>query len=159
MKEGSEYQFRVRAVNKAGPGHPSEPSAKQVAKPKFVPAWLKLDDLKSLTVKAGQAVKWDIQIGGEPAPEVTWSKNDEVLISTESLQIETKKNAHTVLHIPSAKRSDRGKYTLKVKNSTGEQTGAAELNVLDRPSPPQGPLQVQLYITTAFAAVGFHLSS
>lgn len=52
-----------------------------------VPAWLKLDDLKSLTVKAGQPVKWDIQIGGEPAPEVTWSKNDEVLTPTEMLQV------------------------------------------------------------------------
>uniref|UniRef100_A0A915Q578 non-specific serine/threonine protein kinase n=1 Tax=Setaria digitata TaxID=48799 RepID=A0A915Q578_9BILA len=142
LKEGDEYQFRVKAVNKAGPGQPSKPSERQVAKSKFVPAWLKMDNLKSLTVKAGQSVKWDIEIGGEPAPEVNWLKSDQVLASSESLQIEAKKHGHTVLYILSAKRSDSNKYTLKVKNSTGEQSGTAELTVLDKPSRPQGPLQV-----------------
>lgn len=35
LKEGKEYQFRIRAVNKAGPGEPSKPSEKQIAKPRF----------------------------------------------------------------------------------------------------------------------------
>uniref|UniRef100_A0A1I7VVS1 non-specific serine/threonine protein kinase n=1 Tax=Loa loa TaxID=7209 RepID=A0A1I7VVS1_LOALO len=142
LKEGNEYQFRVKAVNKAGPGQPSKPSERQVAKPKFVPAWLKMGNLKNLTVKAGQSVKWDVEIGGEPAPEVKWLKNDELLTTNESFEIEMKRHGHTLLYISSAKRSDGGKYVLNVKNSTGEQSGAAELIVLDRPNPPEGPLKI-----------------
>ena len=35
LKEGQQYQFRVRAVNKAGPGEPSEPTGSHIAKARF----------------------------------------------------------------------------------------------------------------------------
>lgn len=82
LKEGQEYQFRVKAKNKAGPGAPSEPSEKTICKPKFVPAWLDHDALKNLTVKAGQAARWNVKIGGEPAPEVKWFKSQKALEMT-----------------------------------------------------------------------------
>uniref|UniRef100_A0AC34GPF1 Twitchin n=1 Tax=Panagrolaimus sp. ES5 TaxID=591445 RepID=A0AC34GPF1_9BILA len=142
LKEGQEYQFRVKAKNKAGPGAPSEPSEKTICKPKFVPAWLDHGSLKNLTVKAGQAAKWNVKIGGEPAPEVKWFKNQKQLEMTGALQIDTKKNEHTILCIPSAVRADRGTYSLTVKNSSGKDKEEASLTVLDKPSKPKGPLEV-----------------
>ena len=35
LKEGATYQFRVRAVNKAGPGEPGEPTKPHIAKARF----------------------------------------------------------------------------------------------------------------------------
>lgn len=142
LKEGKEYQFRVKAFNKAGVGQPSDASEKQIAKPKFIPAWLKHDCLKSITVKAGQTVRWDVKIGGEPIPEVTWTKDGKRIEPSLSLTIDTKKNDHTILCIPSAVRSDCGEYRLSVKNSYGHDTEAANLTVLGKPTKPNGPLEV-----------------
>ncbi|CAK5074870.1 unnamed protein product [Meloidogyne enterolobii] len=143
LETGKEYQFRVKAVNKAGPGQPSEPCEKVLVQPKFVPAWLDHDGMKNLVVRAGQTAKWTVKFNGKPAPDVFWSKNGQPITDQSgAIQIDVKKNDHTILCIPAAVRADRGRYALKVKNKTGEDSAEADLTVLDKPGKPRGPLDV-----------------
>lgn len=103
---------------------------------------MKHENLHALTVKAGQTARWEVKIGGEPAPDIAWSKNGKPVEQTPILQIDHKKNDHTTLCISSAMRTDCGKFSLKVKNSVGEDAESADLTVLDKPTKPRGPLDV-----------------
>jgi hypothetical protein len=97
--------------------------------------------MKNLVVKAGQTARWQVKIGGKPAPDVKWFKDKNALEMSSQIQIEVKKNEHTILCIPSTVRADRGTYSLNVKNAHGEANASAELTVLDRPGKPRGPLE------------------
>lgn len=61
-------------------------------------------------MKAGHSVRWEVKIGGEPVPEVNWAKDGKAVEPSLNLSIDTKKNDHTILCIPSAVRADRGEY-------------------------------------------------
>lgn len=95
-----------------------------------------------MTVKAGKPCHFNVQIFGEEPPQVFWFKMDNSLEGRQEISIEVNKNENTILSFKSPKRSDCGPYTLKLKNSVGEEQGTAELTVLDKPTPPQGPLDV-----------------
>ncbi|CAG0909458.1 unnamed protein product, partial [Cyprideis torosa] len=80
LKEGQTYEFRVKAVNKAGPGEPSNASKPIIAKDRFVKPFL-IDKLENIVIKKGQVIKFDIKYGGEPEPDVLWVKDGEDLTS------------------------------------------------------------------------------
>ncbi|GBN75720.1 Twitchin [Araneus ventricosus] len=75
LKEGVQYEFRIRAVNKAGPGEPSDPTKPIIVKARFVKPFIIGDDLRNIVVKKGQTIKYDINIGGEPPPDIKWDTN------------------------------------------------------------------------------------
>lgn len=138
--EGNKYQFRVKAVNKAGASKPSEPSDQMIAKDRFAPPKIDRTNIKDITIKAGNHVRYDIKVSGEPPATKTWFHNkarieeDEVTIDLEPYR--------TKFSISIAKRSHTGKYTIKAENDSGHDEASFEITVLDRPGQPEGPLRI-----------------
>lgn len=144
LKEGKEYEFRVRAINKAGSGEPSDATKPIVAKSRNVKPFITGDQLpKKITIKKGETFKYDIAYGGEPAPEAKWQKGGkDVPADGKRVTIEKPGGNKTVLVVRNAVRGDSGKYHLILKNASGTTESIGEVVVLDKPSAPNGPLDV-----------------
>lgn len=144
LKEGSQYEFRVRAVNKAGPGEPSDATKPIIAKCRFVKPFIIGDSLKPIIVKKNAVIKYDIQFGGEPAPEVKWERSGkEIVADGDRITIERVSDKNTVITVRKSTRADSGKYRLLLSNGSGTCESIAEVIVLDRPTPPKGPLVLE----------------
>lgn len=142
LKENMAYQFRVIAINKAGPSEPSDPTKPHQVKARFVKPYIIGDGPKPLVVKRGQLIKYDIQFFGEPPPTVTWELNGQELFAGKKLTIDNTEKT-TVLQNRDAVRADSGKYKLILTNSSGTVTAEADVVVLDKPTPPEGPLVLE----------------
>lgn len=73
LKETGEYQFRVTAVNKAGLSPPSDPSKTQVIRHKALKPRIDRTNLITIIVRAGKPIFFDVDVRGEPPPEITVS--------------------------------------------------------------------------------------
>ncbi|XP_068449671.1 immunoglobulin-like and fibronectin type III domain-containing protein 1 [Clinocottus analis] len=138
VTEGSEYEFRVLAINESGSGDPSPPSAMVCAKnPNMRPCFKDPEDF--IVVRAGNSARVKICYEAEPPPQITWLKDNEPIspwiniINTEGM---------SQLVIPSSKRSDSAIYTIKAKNSVGEASFDIEVRVTDEPKTP-GPVELE----------------
>ena len=89
----------------------------------------------------GETIKYEVGISGAPLPEVNWTVNGKPLKAGGRVKISTEKGK-TVLKIEDAQRSDSGKFCIKLKNKSGEAQSEANVTVVGRPDPPQGPLEV-----------------
>lgn len=141
MVDGKEYYYRVRAVNKAGPGDPCDhgKSYKIQAKP-CAPAFT-AGGIQDQRLRVGETIKYEVGIVGEPLPAVSWEVNGKPLKAGGRVKMSTEKGK-TVLKIEDAQRSDSGKFTIKLKNKSGECQSSATVTVVGRPEPPKGPLEV-----------------
>ncbi|XP_068383936.1 myosin-binding protein C, fast-type [Eschrichtius robustus] len=91
----------------------------------------------SVVVVAGNKLRLDVSITGEPPPVATWMKEDEVFSGTEGrVRIEKRADTSSFV-IESAERADQGHYTIKVTNPVGEDVASIFLQVVDVPDPPE----------------------
>ncbi|XP_056681544.1 myosin-binding protein C, fast-type isoform X3 [Monodelphis domestica] len=91
----------------------------------------------TIVVVAGNKLRLDVAITGEPPPTVTWLKGDQVFAETEGrTHVEQRPDSSSFV-IEGAERSDEAKYTIKVTNPVGEDTASIFVKVVDVPDPPE----------------------
>merc|ERR1740128_11344 len=106
LVEGTEYEFRVIAINAAGQSEPSEASDMVTARPRHLAPKIKTP-MRDIRIRAGTIFHIDINYIGEPSPTVDWSCDGRVL-STDDRATITAIGYHTIVHIVNTKRSDHG---------------------------------------------------
>lgn len=99
---------------------------------------------KLLSQKLRTTTEWNVDaiINGFPKPEVTWYKKT-TKIETSSKHTVTYEKTTSSIVITSLERSDSGKYTIEAKNKAGVSSVDVTLKVIDKPSKPEGPVQVK----------------
>ncbi|XP_060767618.1 myosin-binding protein C, cardiac-type [Neoarius graeffei] len=93
----------------------------------------------TILVVAGNKLRLDVPITGDPAPTVVWTKSDKVLTDASGRVHVESARGHCILTIEGAERQDEGVYSVIVRNPAGEDTADINVKVVDVPDPPQAP--------------------
>lgn len=98
---------------------------------------------KVIKVKAGKDIDLEVPYESFPIPHARWLRNGEVVDMQKGLRhFEKNDNKKANLKINKAERGDSGKYQLVLSNSKGEFKVPIEIEVIDKPGAPEGPLKV-----------------
>uniref|UniRef100_A0A8C2WUI9 Myosin-binding protein C, cardiac-type n=1 Tax=Cyclopterus lumpus TaxID=8103 RepID=A0A8C2WUI9_CYCLU len=113
----------------------------------------------TIVVVAGNKLRLDVPITGDPAPTVIWTKGEKASSvkpdgeekegppsswtikdgeGDSRVHVETTKG-HCIFTIEGAERQDEGRYSVVVRNPAGEDTADINVKVVDVPDPPQAP--------------------
>uniref|UniRef100_A0A673XBQ6 Myosin-binding protein C, cardiac-type n=1 Tax=Salmo trutta TaxID=8032 RepID=A0A673XBQ6_SALTR len=106
----------------------------------------------TIMVVAGNKLRLDVPITGDPAPTVVWTKGEKRVpsspiptgrsqVMTEGdgrLHVESTKG-HCIFTIEGADKQDEGLYSVIVRNPAGEDKADINVKVVDAPDPPSAP--------------------
>lgn len=88
-------------------------------------------NLKSLTVREGEPILFDVKVSGEPAPDVVWSFNNSNISSNSVYQIDNIPY-NTRFYHSNPMRSDTGIYKIVASNKYGEDEEEVEVTVIGK---------------------------
>uniref|UniRef100_A0A7M4FGR3 Myosin-binding protein C, fast-type n=1 Tax=Crocodylus porosus TaxID=8502 RepID=A0A7M4FGR3_CROPO len=93
----------------------------------------------TIVVVAGNKLRLDVPISGDPIPSVIWQKVKKLLSESEGrVRVEMHED-HCVFIIEGAEKQDEGVYRVTVKNPAGEDKADITVKVIDVPDPPEAP--------------------
>lgn len=143
LNKGDEYDFRVKAKNEAGYSKARETLAPVLVKEPHIEPAADLSEITNqlVTCRSGSTFTIDVPTSGRPAPKVTWKLEEMRLKSSDRVSIKVTKD-RTSISVKEAMRGDGGKYYLTLENVAGTKTFTVEVNVIGRPSPPAGPIEI-----------------
>ncbi|XP_075881054.1 immunoglobulin-like and fibronectin type III domain-containing protein 1 isoform X2 [Nelusetta ayraudi] len=96
---------------------------------------------KPVTIKAGENAEWKLPFSGGTPMNIQWYKNDDQLSPSTNVKIETS-CSESKLRLTKCQRKDSGEVKIKIKNEFGTTEGISKLIVLDKPTAPQGPVEI-----------------
>ncbi|XP_074554864.1 myosin-binding protein C, slow-type isoform X4 [Halichoeres trimaculatus] len=94
----------------------------------------------TVTIVAGNKLRLEIPISGEPAPRVVWMKGERVILESGNRVRAETYGDQTSLTIDITEREDTGNYKIVLQNEAGEATASVKIKVVDIPDPPEAPL-------------------
>uniref|UniRef100_A0A8C6LQS8 Immunoglobulin like and fibronectin type III domain containing 1, tandem duplicate 2 n=1 Tax=Nothobranchius furzeri TaxID=105023 RepID=A0A8C6LQS8_NOTFU len=95
----------------------------------------------AVIVKAGENAEWKLPFSGKAPINIQWYKNDDELLPAINVKIETS-DTESKLCLTKCQRKDSGDVKIKIKNKFGTTEAISKLIVLDKPTPPQGPVDI-----------------
>ncbi|XP_027002041.2 immunoglobulin-like and fibronectin type III domain-containing protein 1.1 isoform X3 [Tachysurus fulvidraco] len=96
---------------------------------------------KPRVVKANQKAEFKIPYIGREATKIQWYKEGVELAKDTNCKIETTES-HCRLSLSKLQRKESGEIKIKIKNEFGTVEAISNLIVLDKPTPPLGPLEI-----------------
>uniref|UniRef100_A0A803VL99 Myosin binding protein C3 n=1 Tax=Ficedula albicollis TaxID=59894 RepID=A0A803VL99_FICAL len=93
----------------------------------------------TIVVVAGNKLRLDVPVSGDPTPTVIWQKVNKLLFESEGrVRVEMHED-HCVFIIEGAEKEDEGVYRVILKNPVGEDKADITVKVIDVPDPPEAP--------------------
>lgn len=173
LKKKEKLQFRVIAVNKAGESPPSDPSEphtvwykkRECLQSNYVFSDAQLFDslclvsvapeidrtnLKITRIRVGKTAALDVDVIGEPAPDVKWFFNDKEILNIENYKVENVPH-NTKFTIERGQRKQSGKYKIVATNEHGMDQEWVEIVFMGPPSTPLGESVISKTLNTTYS--------
>ncbi|XP_077428646.1 immunoglobulin-like and fibronectin type III domain-containing protein 1 [Vanacampus margaritifer] len=96
---------------------------------------------KPVIVKAGDTAEWKLQFSNGKPVNIQWSKDNDELLPAPNVRIE-KSATESKLRLAKCQRKDSGEIKIKIRNEFGTTEAISKLIVMDKPTPPQGPVDI-----------------
>uniref|UniRef100_A0A803XLL0 Titin n=1 Tax=Meleagris gallopavo TaxID=9103 RepID=A0A803XLL0_MELGA len=144
LTEDQRYEFRVIAKNAAGAvSKPSDSTGPITARDEVELPRISMDPKykDTIVVNAGDTFRLEADVHGKPLPTIKWYKGDKELEETARYEIKNT-DFNALIIVKDAIRIDGGQFILEASNVAGTKTVPVNVKVLDRPGPPEGPVQV-----------------